>query len=549
MDHAYDRRPRVAVKFDDKSSRLPSAERIAQALADQARDLGAACAVQPTREWGAFDLDVDLAVHVVAGPTLYHPRPWSVNAALVPEDAAAPPANLGDFDVVGRVSREGEADMVRFDSPPGREGPPDVPASGLLQLLGELPGMAHLEKRAASSRERARSIAEDGPLVSVLLPTHDRLDFLGSAVDSVLDQTYVNWELLVVQDGGPDASGVLEDRPDSRIRFLQLDRNRGKAAALNVALQQARGDHVAYLDDDDVWLPGHLEALMRVLALTPGVRMVHSDGHMLQRRRTAHGWEIDESSRSLPYSRHASLEDILEFNTILGITVAHDKALIREAGPFDERLETLVDFDMWRRMAARTHPCHVSQVTAEFFVWAEDDPRRGQMTGLHGRDLPRYMANRARVLSKPLPETVPERIRLRWRELRRAVRYEFLLQRGLHFLRREKRPARALVSLERARGFCPANADSRRILAIAFLEAGAGEACLEFLQQNLADAVNRRPADYLYASLAHLQRGQAVRALDLLDGLEREFSLSGEERELARRYRSLARPERMRERE
>lgn len=532
--------PLVIILWDDKALPLASARGLVDALLEQAGKLGLGSAVRGTQSWGAPDVSSGMTLQVISSARMHHPKPWRLNVAVLPEDSPAKPDNLDDYDVVCRISGVGDLATAWHGSAAGGMALDPGPLSQLVARLVPLIHSGPLARRLEAAQERAFSIASHGPLVSVLLPTHDRLEFLGDAVDSVLAQSYTHWELVVVQDGGPDVAEILAARPDPRIKLLVQEQNLGKGAALNLALEQAQGGYIAYLDDDDIWLPNHLEALMRVLATTPGVRMVHSDSHRLHRRWTASGWEVDASSRSLPYSGHISLEDILEHNAILGITVAHDRDLIQEAGPFDECLETLVDFDMWRRLAARTHPCHVSQVTAEYFVWAKDDPRRSQMTGLPDHDLPRYLANKARILSKPLPEFVPEELRQQWGQLRRSVRHDFLLQRGMHFLRNEQNKARAVVSLKLARKFCPASADARRVLAIAFLEAGAASACLELMQQNLASVGRRRPPDFFYASLANLQLGQALKVLPLLESLEREFSLNDEERGLVRRYRSLA---------
>ncbi|GAB7021682.1 glycosyltransferase family 2 protein [Salidesulfovibrio brasiliensis] len=531
----------VSILRDDKAPAFAPAERLVKALVAQAGEQGHECRVYDTKRWGAPDLEPGLTLHVISSERLHHPKPWRFNVAVIAEDTRARPDNLEDYDAVCRVSCTEDLDAARFVLTDAETRAGDEPLSLLLTRLTERMKAAPERERMRAALEQALTVTENGPLVSVLLATHDRLEFLGDAVDSVLAQRYPNWELLVIQDGGPDVSPILEERRDPRIRLFVQPQNRGKSAALNLALEHAQGEYVACLDDDDVWLPHHLEANVRVLVTTPGVRMTHSDGHRLQRRRTASGWEVDESSRSQPYTGHVSLEDILENNSILGITVVHDRELLREAGPYDEHLETLVDFDMWRRLAALTHPCHVAEVTAEYFVWASKESRRSQMTNLGVRDFPRYLANKARVLCKPLPESVPEGLHAQWKQLRRTIRYEFLLQRGMHFLRKEHNTARALVSLKRAQGFCPPSSESRRILAIALLEAEDARASLKLLQKNLAAASHRRPADYLYTCLALLQLGQAQKVPSLLDTLEQEFSLTKDEIELASRYRALAR--------
>ena len=92
------------------------------------------------------------------------------------------------------------------------------------------------------------------PLVSIIMPTHDRPAELRIAIQSVLEQSHENWELIVVNDGGGDVSSVISLFNDSsRIHYIQLARSRGAAAARNVGLSLARGEYVTYLDDDD-WL-------------------------------------------------------------------------------------------------------------------------------------------------------------------------------------------------------------------------------------------------------------------------------------------------------
>ncbi|HXG29200.1 MAG TPA: glycosyltransferase family 2 protein [Nevskiales bacterium] len=93
------------------------------------------------------------------------------------------------------------------------------------------------------------------PLVSVILPTHNRATMLGRAIRSVLAQTYRNLELLVVDDNSTDdTESVVRRIQDPRLRYMRLSENRRAAAARNIGIREARGDLIAFQDDDDVWL-------------------------------------------------------------------------------------------------------------------------------------------------------------------------------------------------------------------------------------------------------------------------------------------------------
>ena len=106
-----------------------------------------------------------------------------------------------------------------------------------------------------------------GPRVSVLIPTFNQASFIPRALESLKAQTFSDWEALIVDDGSTDATGeALEPwKSDPRFRCYRLDENRGFAAALNYALDHARGELIAYLPSDDHYYREHLESLVRVL--------------------------------------------------------------------------------------------------------------------------------------------------------------------------------------------------------------------------------------------------------------------------------------------
>ncbi|MDI7276481.1 MAG: glycosyltransferase, partial [Anaerolineae bacterium] len=110
------------------------------------------------------------------------------------------------------------------------------------------------------------------PLVSIILPTYNRAGLIGRAIRSVLAQSHRNWELLVIDDASTDeTASVVDSFADPRIFRLTLPFNCGSPARpRNIGLQLARGEYMAYIDDDNAWRPQHLERLLAALAARPG---------------------------------------------------------------------------------------------------------------------------------------------------------------------------------------------------------------------------------------------------------------------------------------
>ena len=127
----------------------------------------------------------------------------------------------------------------------------------------------------------------DSELVSIITPAYRVASIIDHTIASVVGQTYSNWELLIAEDCSPDNTAeivAIAAAKDSRIRLLQCKKNGGPAAARNLALSQAKGRWIAFLDSDDLWLPTKLEetigfARSRQSALTfTGYRRISHDG-------------------------------------------------------------------------------------------------------------------------------------------------------------------------------------------------------------------------------------------------------------------------------
>jgi glycosyltransferase involved in cell wall biosynthesis len=122
-----------------------------------------------------------------------------------------------------------------------------------------------------SGRKLAARKYSPQPKVSVIMPTYNRAHMIGRAIESVLKQTFKDWELIIVNDGSTDnTKEVVERFKDKRIVYLERE-NGGPAAARNLGLRHARGEYVAYCDSDDTLFPYHLETLVKCLDRNPEV--------------------------------------------------------------------------------------------------------------------------------------------------------------------------------------------------------------------------------------------------------------------------------------
>ena len=167
--------------------------------------------------------------------------------------------------------------------------------------------------------------------VSVIIPTRNRPEFLRAAVASVLQQTRVDFELLIVNDG----SLALPQFTDPRVRILE-NYEAGAVPARNIGVAAAQGDYIAFLDDDDAWLArDHLS-----YALTANCDFFFADGMMKF-----------PNGKSKIFAQDADAKSLEKNNTILISAVVYKKSLHAVLGRFDEQLPYYWDWDWYLRVA------------------------------------------------------------------------------------------------------------------------------------------------------------------------------------------------------
>jgi len=205
-----------------------------------------------------------------------------------------------------------------------------------------------------------------GPIVSVLIPTFNRPRYLSEALASVFRQSYGNLQIIVVNDGGDDVSSVIDSFDDPRLTFINRKQNRGKAFSLNEALAEATGKYIAYLDDDDLYYPNHIESLVRALEEQTDCRVAYSDLYKTYCRVLPDG-NRQALSKVVEVSRDFDRFFMLYFNHILHVSLMHSRDLLEKTGPYNEDLNILIDWDMTKKLAFFADFHHVCAITGEFY--------------------------------------------------------------------------------------------------------------------------------------------------------------------------------------
>ena len=189
------------------------------------------------------------------------------------------------------------------------------------------------------------------PAVSIVLPTFNRLKHLRTAVDSVFAQTLSDWELIVADDGseGETAAYLETLAMQPQVRVLRLPHTGNPGALRNTAWQTARGEYIAFLDSDDVWLPGKLAAQVASLERHPARAWSHTAFAVIDE---AGQLLTGAQARWWPSTAGWILEGLLKMDTVVAIpSVIVRRRLLEQVGGFDATLRVCEDYDLWLRIA------------------------------------------------------------------------------------------------------------------------------------------------------------------------------------------------------
>lgn len=184
--------------------------------------------------------------------------------------------------------------------------------------------------------------------ISVIIPYFNNRDTIRTAVDSVLDQTRLPAEIVIVDDASAvPYTGIGEkEQGPVPIRVIRAQQNTGPAGARNLGVQHAAGDWMAFLDADDAWWPDALALHEKALLLNPDVRMVCGGVARLGRDPLL----LDERQ---PEGCRLTVTDFVCDNPVATSTVLLQRSVFEAAGGFDEQFRGPEDYDLWMRVAAQ----------------------------------------------------------------------------------------------------------------------------------------------------------------------------------------------------
>lgn len=207
------------------------------------------------------------------------------------------------------------------------------------------------------NRDTAGPKSDNAPLFSVIIPTYNSAAYIAEAIESVLVQTYQNFEIVVVDDGSTDGTRAILVPCSDRITYLS-QANRGPSAARNLGIQHSRGELIGFLDADDIWLPNKLERQLQFMVDHMDVALVFGDVELFNEHGTVTPTFLGQKAiASRLHGGEVIIKDafrsLLRENFITTTTVTVRRSCLREVGGFDELLRSVEDRDLWLRIAGR----------------------------------------------------------------------------------------------------------------------------------------------------------------------------------------------------
>lgn len=189
------------------------------------------------------------------------------------------------------------------------------------------------------------------PEISIVLPVYNGERFMEEALYSIKNQTFTDWELIVVDDGSADRTPDIVERyekEDGRIRLFRNEKNRGLPESLNIGFKRAKGNYLTWTSDDNRYRKDALETMYQVLCKTPGLYMVSADMNL-----------IDENGSDLGVTAEYD-EAAVAFENNVGACFLYKREVMETVGGYDNQFSCVEDYDYWLRILS--HYGHIERI-------------------------------------------------------------------------------------------------------------------------------------------------------------------------------------------
>ncbi|MCF7822831.1 MAG: glycosyltransferase [Candidatus Marinimicrobia bacterium] len=211
------------------------------------------------------------------------------------------------------------------------------------------------------------------PLVSVVMNCYNGERYLREAIQSVIDQTYTNWEIIIVDNKSTDESSVIiSSFNDPRIKYSLSDQHVTLGVARNLALERVNGDYICFLDVDDVWYPDKILEQLAIFELND-VGLVYS----LADRIDAEGLHIDfkQNYHSSPHERIAFIDILTNYNIVMSTVMISKPVLSDEKDRFDILLKHAEDYDLFARVLRKYSGIRINKIHVSYRLHEDQSTR------------------------------------------------------------------------------------------------------------------------------------------------------------------------------
>jgi glycosyltransferase involved in cell wall biosynthesis len=224
-------------------------------------------------------------------------------------------------------------------------------------------GMTHFSSRRIVEYGGRSTVAsqQEMPLVSVIIPSYNHAHFVGEAIKSVLEQDYQHYEIILVDDGSTDNTREVVAQFGFKVRYIYQP-NQGLSAARNTAIKNARGEIIALLDADDVWLPEFLEKTVTLISNYPQAAMVYSGYIYID----SQGNEVGIPHQKVISPDMAHQTFMTNGNWLVPSAVIFRKNLAVEVGLFEEEIGPIADTDLWMKLSLKSPMIGTSEALIKY---------------------------------------------------------------------------------------------------------------------------------------------------------------------------------------